>query len=68
MPIEETVEPLDELARELVLTPEQNEQLWRVRDLNRMDPKQYLDFLLAATKDLPPSREILPPPKELFEL
>ncbi len=62
------VEPLDELAEELALTPEQNEQLWRVRQLNRMDPQQYLDFLLACTKDTPPSRDVLPEPKELFEL
>ena len=67
MPSGKTVEPLDELAKELALTPEENQQLWRVRSLNRMGPAEYLDFLLAFTKDLPASREISGP-DEPFEI
>jgi hypothetical protein len=62
------VEPLDELAGDLALTPEQNDQLWRVRRLNRMSPQEYLEFLLAFTEGVPPSREVSPEPEELFEL
>ena len=51
------VESLDLLELDLQLTPEDNEKLWRVRELNRMDSHQYLAFLLAFTKDHPPSRE-----------
>lgn len=67
MPSRKPVEPLDELAKELTLTPEENEQLWRVRRLNRMGPDEYLHFLLAFTKDLPASREISGP-DEPFEI
>jgi hypothetical protein len=62
------VEPLDELAGDLALTRDENEQLWRVRRLNRMNAREYLDFLVAFTERVPPSREVLPEPKELFEL
>ena len=33
-----------------------------------MSPQQYLDFLLAVTKDLPPSRETSSDIDEPFEL
>jgi hypothetical protein len=62
------VEPLDELAVDLALTRQQNDQLWRVRHLNRMNSQEYLDFLLAFTEGVAPSREVLPEPEELFEL
>ncbi|MBV8520071.1 MAG: hypothetical protein JO197_21945 [Acidobacteria bacterium] len=51
------VEPLDELEFDVPTTPEDNEMLWRVRELNTMTPQQYLAFLLELTKGLPQSRE-----------
>jgi len=38
-------------------TAEDNEVLWRLRQLNAMTPEEYLQFLLTFTADLPPSRE-----------
>ena len=67
MPFRKAVEPLDELARELALTSAENEQLWRLRRLNQMGPSEYLDFLLAFTKNVPASREISGP-DEPFEI
>lgn len=67
MPSEKPVQPLDELANELKLTPEENEKLWRIRRLNTMGPREYLSFLLALTKDLPASREVSGP-SEPFEI
>ena len=63
------VEPLDELAAELArMTPEQNEFLWRVRELNRMGPHEYLEFLLQFSAAHPPSRETTPDDIEPFVL
>lgn len=38
-------------------TPEESEFLWKVRELNRMDPHEYLEFLLQFAPMHPPSRE-----------
>lgn len=62
------IDLLDELERDLALSPEENEALWRIRGLNAMDPHEYLQFLLQATKDTPASRETPPADAEPFEL
>ena len=51
------VEPLDELEAGLATTAEDNEILWRVRDLDRMTPQEYLAWCSDLTRDLPSSRE-----------
>jgi len=38
-------------------TPEVSEFLWKVRELNRMDPYEYLEFLNEFSKMHPPDRE-----------
>lgn len=68
MPSKKRIEPLDELERDLALSAEDNEALWRIRRLNAMDPHEYLRFLLQTTKDMPASREIPPIDFEPFEL
>jgi hypothetical protein len=68
MPSKKRIEPLAELERDLALSPEENEALWRIRRLNAMDPHEYLRFLLAATKDMPASRQTPPADTEPFEL
>ena len=62
------VEPLDTIETDVPTTPADNLALWRVRELNTMDPYEYLEFLVRFTKDLPPSREIDGPWPEPFEL
>ncbi len=62
------VEILDELERDLAVTPEESEKLWSLRRYSTMDANEYLDFLLAFTRGIPPSREPSPQPAELFEL
>ena len=57
MPSKKPVEPLDTFEIDVPTTPEDNEALWRVRQLNTMSPEEYLQFLLTFTKNLPPSRE-----------
>jgi len=52
------VEPLDTLEVDVPTTAADNEALWRVRQLNQMDPHEYLEFLLLFTKDLPADRHI----------
>ena len=68
MPSRKPVEPLDEFERDVPTTPEDNELLWRVRELNSMNSADYLAFLLAVTKDLPPSRETNRDTDEPFSL
>jgi hypothetical protein len=58
MPSKGRAEPLDSFERDVPVSAEDNEALWRVRAFNVMDPYEYLAFLLAFTKDEPPSREI----------
>lgn len=41
------------------LTPDEIAALERVRELNRMDPHEYLAFLLAFAPMHPPGREII---------
>ncbi len=62
------VESLDELERDLAVTPDESERLWLLRSYNAMNAEEYLAFLVACTRDLPPSREPSPEPEELFEL
>ena len=49
-------------------TPEEREALERARQLNRMDPHEYLRFLLQFSKNHPPSRETNSPDDEPFTL
>jgi len=54
------VEPLDELAEQLLaMTPEENEALWRVRELDYLSPRDYLAWCSFLTRNLPASREDL---------
>ena len=64
-----SVEPLYELADEMArMSPAENEFLWRVRELNRMGPHEYLDFLLQFSANRPVSRETTPDDIQPFEL
>jgi hypothetical protein len=63
MPSKKRVEPLDGFDRDVPTTPADNAALWRVRDLNYMDPHEYLQFLLTFTANEAPSREITPWPE-----
>jgi hypothetical protein len=49
-------------------TPEERDALERVRELNRMTPAEFLEFLSQFTKNHPPSRETNSPDDEPFEL
>jgi hypothetical protein len=62
------VEPLDTFEQDVPTTTADNEALWRVRDLNQMNPDEYLKFLLAFTAHLPPSRETNSDSDEPFTL
>jgi hypothetical protein len=54
------VEPLDELAEDLrAMTREENEALWRVRELDWLSPKEYIAWCSFLTRNLPASREDL---------
>ncbi len=53
---------------ELLLSPEDSEKLARVRELNRMAPPEYLQFLLTFAPLHPPGREINTDADEPFEL
>lgn len=52
------VEPLLNFEADVPTTAADNEALWRVRALNPMGPREYLEFLLTFTEGVPPSREI----------
>jgi hypothetical protein len=64
------VEPLDELAGQLqAMTPEENEKLWRVRELDWLPPREYIAWCSYLTRNLPVSREDLATDEHLpFEL
>lgn len=50
-------------------TPEEADALWRVRELDRMSPREYLEWCSYVTRNLPSSREDLDSPDdEPFEL
>ena len=50
-------------------TPEEAEALWRVRELDRLSPREYLEWCSYLTRNLPSSREDLnSPDDEPFEL
>jgi len=51
------VEPLDELERDVPTPPEVSEFLWKIRELNRMGPHEYLKFLNQFSLMHPPGRE-----------
>jgi hypothetical protein len=69
MPSRKRVEPLDELAIELAkLTPEENQRLWDVRQLDYLGPQEYLDWCSYLTRDEAPSREIIGPTAEPFRI
>lgn len=58
MPSTRNVEPLDELAEELLaMTPQENEALWRVRERDYLSPAQYLAWCSLLTKNVPSSRD-----------
>jgi hypothetical protein len=61
-----SVEPLDMFEIDVPATTADNEALWRARERNDMSPHEYLQFLLAFTKDLPADRGIVD--GEPFEL
>jgi hypothetical protein len=52
------VKPLDTLETDVPTTAADNEALWRARQLDSMEPHEYLQFLLKLTRDLPPDRHI----------
>jgi hypothetical protein len=54
--------------RDLPTTSEDVDQLWRVRDFNRLTPDQYRAFLEVVTRDAPPSRETNTDSDEPFSL
>lgn len=58
------IEPLDELEAGLATTAEDNEALWRVRELDRMSPQEYLEWCSLLTRGLPSSREDLNSPDD----
>jgi hypothetical protein len=62
------VEPLDTFEADVPITPADNEALWKIRELNRMNPDEYLEFLLTFTANLPPSRETNSDSDEPFSL
>ena len=45
-------------------TPEEAESLWRVRELDRMTPKEYLAWCSYVTRNLPSSRDDLNSPDD----
>jgi hypothetical protein len=45
-------------------TPAEAEALWRVRELDRMTPEEYLAWCTELTRDLPSSREDLNSPDD----
>ena len=49
---------MSNLEADVPTTAADNDALWRVRDLNRMEPAEYLEFLLTFTEGVPASREI----------
>jgi hypothetical protein len=60
MPSTRNVEPLDELAVELLaMTPEENEALWRVREQDYLPPAQYLAWCSLLTKNVVSSHDDL---------
>lgn len=62
------VEPLDTFEIDVPTTVEDNEALWRARQLNAMSPEEYLQFLLTFTANLSPSRETNSDSDEPFSL
>lgn len=69
MPSTKRVEPLDTFEIDVPITPEDVAALARAREESyRMDADEYLQFLLAVTRNLPPSREPDGPWPEPFEL
>lgn len=56
-----------DFERGVITTPEDTEFLLRARQLNRLDPWSYLEFLRSFAARHPPSREI-PPRHEPFRL
>jgi hypothetical protein len=45
------VEPLDTFATDVPISPEESELLWRLRELNRMTPQEYAEFLAQFRLD-----------------
>jgi hypothetical protein len=66
MPSRNNPDSID-FARGVITTAEDTEFLLRVRQLNRLDPWSYLEFLRSFAERHPPSREI-PPRHEPFRL
>jgi hypothetical protein len=66
MPSTRRVEPLD--PAQFTYSAEDNEWLWKVRDLDWLPWDQYLAWCSYLTKDEPPSREITPADAEPFTL
>jgi hypothetical protein len=60
------VEPLD--PAQFTYTPEENQWLWDVKQLDWLPWDQYLAWCSFLTKDEPPSRETTPPDAEPFTL
>jgi hypothetical protein len=62
------VEPLDTFEIDVPTTAEDNDALWRARQLNEMSSEEYLEFLTTFTANLPASRETNCDSDEPFEL
>ena len=64
MPSKEPVEPIDIPEA----SPDEREALARARELNPMSSDEFLQFLLAFSRQHPPSRETNSPDDEPFSL
>ena len=51
-----------------VPTPEEAAALERARELNRMDPHQFLEFVKHFIREHPPGRDVKSPNDEPFRL
>jgi hypothetical protein len=59
---------LGNFERDVPCPPEVSEFLWKVRELNRMGPQEYLEFLNQFSSMHPPTRETNKESDEPFEL
>lgn len=57
MPSPKPLDLLVNFERDVPTPPEVSAFLWKVRELNRMGPHEYLEFLIQFGPMHPPSRE-----------
>lgn len=60
------VEALDSFEQDVPVTGQESELLWRVRELNRMTPQEYAEFLAQFRFD--PRNDLNRDTDEPFEL